>query len=170
VKISHNLSLTPLTLDHAPEVLHLVDANRIYLEQYLYWVKGVVDIASCGEYIHQRVNSGLPNRQWYAICFEQKVVGVFAIKSISDSGIAELGYWLSESAAGNGIISQIVASTASRLQHDKSATALEFCCLEKNTASMAVATRAGALFSHDIDPGVFIDGQMQTLKAFRKLL
>ena len=58
IKMSKDIKLSPLLESDAPDVLRLVNENRINLAKYLYWVKGVSDIASAHKYIFERVNSG----------------------------------------------------------------------------------------------------------------
>jgi len=170
MKISENLLLIPLTLNHAPDILCLVEANRGYLQQYLYWVEGVVDLASCERYIDERVNSGLAHAQWFGIEVNEELVGVFAVKSINQHKVAEVGYWLAQSAAGQGVMSRVIASVVAKLSADSVATTLEFGCLEQNTPSIAVALKAGATLSHQINNYIELDGVLQTLKVYRKQL
>ena len=41
IKISKDIKLSPLLESDAPDVLRLVNENRINLAKYLYWVKDV---------------------------------------------------------------------------------------------------------------------------------
>lgn len=167
IKISKDIKLSPLSESDAPDVLRLVNENRINLAKYLYWVKDVSDIASAHKYIFERVNSGKSGSRWFKINFKGKFCGVFAIKSICpDSAVAELGYWLAQNAHGNGIISQII-SKASQLLTSTHVKFIEFRCLEKNAASIKVALKSGALLVDVIPNFLVADNVLQNLNIYR---
>ena len=170
IKISPTITLTPLQLDDSGDILQLINASRTHLAKYLYWVDGVTDLTSCQHYIDQRINSGLPNAQWYAIYFKLCIVGIFTVKSIDKLGVAELGYWLSHSSIGHGIINTIIDKVPTVILNNTPATAFEICCLTKNVASIKVAIKSGAAFSHAIEEFMVHDGSMQALNVYRKSL
>lgn len=169
IKITSHITLQPLSFDHCEKMLVLINENREHLSNYLYWVDDVKDLISCSQYINQRIGSRQPHAQWYAINFEGKLSGVFAIKLINEEGIAELGYWLSHQATGNGIINKIVAQ-ATTLLKGTPANTIEFCCLDQNHASISVALKSGAKFSHQLDDYMVQNGQHQSLRVYRKTL
>ena len=166
IRLSDNLVLKPLLLSDAPALFQRIEANRSMLATYLYWVKDVVDEASCWRYIDERANSELPKRQWFGVYVNDEVSGVFAIKSIDDNGCAELGYWLSEHAHGHGVISRCVDYLATH-RDDFGIKALEFHCLSKNIASINIAKKAGANYVSTITDYFELDGQMQDLLVYR---
>jgi len=170
IKISQHISLDPLSLTHSAAILQQVNDSRTHLAKYLYWVDKVTDLASCQQYISQRINSGLPHAQWHAIIFKGEMVGVFAIKSVEEQGIAEVGYWLAKPATGYGIMSQIITSASAKLLRETPAKIIEFCCLEHNVASIKLATNLGAVFSHKLNDYTLYDGSVQAVKVYHKTL
>jgi len=166
LQLSEKLALKPLLINDAPALFRRIDANRLMLATYLYWVKDVVDEESCRRYIDERANSYLPKRQWFGVYVNGEISGVFSIKSIDDNGCAELGYWLSEHAHGHGVISRCVDYIATH-RNDFGIKALEFHCLSKNIASISIAKKAGANYVSIITDYFELDGQMQDLLVYR---
>lgn len=163
--ISNKLALHSLSLEQAEVLLDTVNNNRQLLGKYLYWVKEVNDLASATEYIRKRLDSDLPYSKWYYIEQEQQLLGIFGIKSVSDSGIAEIGYWLSKDAQGKGITNKIINKLPDMLTSTP-AKMIEFCCLRENNASRAVAEKAGADLVKIIPDYLTIDDMIQDLLVF----
>ncbi|MCG7529961.1 GNAT family N-acetyltransferase [Psychrobium sp. MM17-31] len=166
IQLSDKLALKPLLVSDAPALFRRIEANRTMLATYLYWVKEVVDEASCRRYIDERANSELPKKQWFGVYVNDEISGVFAIKSIDENGVAELGYWLSEHAHGHGVISRCVDYLAAH-RADFGINSLEFHCLSKNIASISIAKKAGANYISTITDYFELDGQMQDLLVYR---
>jgi len=170
ITISNDVKLTPLLICNANEILKLVNSNRANLARFLYWVKDVSDIASAQKYISDRISSGEHGARWFKVHFKGDFCGVFAVKSIcTDSAVAELGYWLSQSTQGNGVISQII-SKASELLADTHTQFIEFKCLEKNAASINIALKSGALIVDVIPNFAFADNVWQNMNIYRSML
>ncbi|MCX4029184.1 GNAT family N-acetyltransferase [Endozoicomonas sp. SM1973] len=168
MKISNEIALFSLTEKDAHTIFQLVENNRHYLSQFLYWVDSVHDVASTKQYINQRVNSGLPGAQWFKITFHDTTCGIFAIKSISeDTTTAEVGYWLIPQVQGQGIISKIIQDMVVYLKGIDAAKAIEFRCLEQNQGSIKVAMRAGAILLKTIPHYISLNDSLQSLKIFQ---
>ncbi|MFY8351228.1 GNAT family N-acetyltransferase [Pseudoalteromonas sp. SSM20] len=170
IQISPQIILRPLNLLDASAILSLVNLNRERLAEYLYWVEDVRCVDSAKQYIFDRVNNGLNEAHWFKIYFNNEICGVFAVKSICpQTHVAELGYWLGDSAKGNGVISQIVKYLP-KLLANTSANAIEFRCLEQNHASIKVALRAGANLVGSIPDFMVANGIKQNLNIYRVTL
>ena len=170
IQISTQIILRPLNLSDASAILSLVNLNRERLAEYLYWVEDVQCVDSAKQYIFDRVNNGLNEAHWFKIYFNNEICGVFAVKSICpQTHVAELGYWLGDSAKGNGVISQIVKYLP-KLLANTSANAIEFRCLEQNHASIKVALRAGANLVGSIPDFMVANGIKQNLNIYRVTL
>ena len=168
LSITENIELLPLEVTDYSNILDLVESSRPQLGKYLYWVDGVRDEISAHKYIVERINSGLLGSRWFKIQFNKQVCGVFGIKSISvGSGIAEVGYWLSHVAHGNGIIIKIIAQLSSYLLANTEAKIIEFRCLENNTASISVAKKSGAEFVDLIPNYMNTDNENQDLHIYQ---
>ncbi len=167
IQIAEHIKLAPLVESDAADILRVVNLSRASLGQFLPWVEGVNNIESAKKYILDRVNSGLNGSQWFKIYYKDNLSGVFAVKSIcSELNIAELGYWLSSDAQGNGIISQVIARVPSILKNT-SAKVVEFRCLEQNVASINIALKSGASLVDTIPDFAFTNNTMQQLNIYR---
>jgi ribosomal-protein-serine acetyltransferase len=167
INISSDIRLSQLNITDASQILALVDANRSQLEQFLYWVQKVNCENTARDYIQQRVDSGLPQAQWFKIIFKNKPSGVFAIKSVSAKGhVAELGYWLSADAQGYRVISSIILQLP-QLLGESGAKIIEFRCLSENVSSIAVAENAGARLVKSRPNFMTINELSQDLNIYR---
>lgn len=83
--------------------------------------------------------------------------------------VAELGYWLSSDAQGNGIISQVIASVPIILKNT-SAKVIEFRCLEQNVASIKIALKSGASLVGTIPNFVSVGNTRQQLNIYQVAL
>ena len=167
IQIAEHIKLAPLVESDAADILKAVNLSRASLGKFLPWVEGVNNIESAKKYILDRVNSELNGSRWFKIYYKDNLSGVFAIKSICpELNIAELGYWLSSDAHGNGIISQII-SKAPQLLTSTHVKFIEFRCLEKNAASIKVALKSGALLVDVIPNFLVVDNVLQNLNIYR---
>ncbi|WP_462158797.1 GNAT family N-acetyltransferase [Pseudoalteromonas sp. GB56] len=167
IHISDTLCLAPLTKADAEIIHELVNRNRVQLREFLYWVDEVICVQSARAYITQRVDSGLPNAHWFKVHFNNKVCGVFAIKSVcEETYTAELGYWLCSSVHGNGLINKIIEHLV-LLVPSLQVEVIEFRCLELNHASISVALKSGAHFVQSIPNYMVANNVTQSLNIYR---
>lgn len=164
--INDNLYLSVLRLDDAATIFKCVEQNRDLLSKYLYWVETVTDVASCRQYIDDRANSDSPNKQWFKVVSREEVSGIFAIKSIDENGLAEVGYWLSAAVHGIGIIGSIIKKLVNQADI-MGISCIEFRCLTSNLASIRAATKCGAIKEDIVADFLTIDGQSQDLAIYR---
>ena len=144
-RISEITTLKLLSLGDAPALLKVINTSRQRLHRYLHWVDRVTDLPSTQDYIKQRITSNQCNAQWFTICVNNELHGVFGIKYVNtDINIAELGYWHSDSMVGRGIITSIIVVIRSYLRSEYDTKTLEFKVLEQNLASIHVAKKFGA--------------------------
>ncbi|NMP30842.1 GNAT family N-acetyltransferase [Thalassotalea sp. M1531] len=167
--IEENLALRPLSIKDAGEVFLLVEKNREHLAQYLYWVNKVVDVNSTEQYIKARIESELPKATWFAIEVNNKLCGIFGVKSVSSDFIAEVGYWLCSSVQGKGVMSQIVRYINTQLKQ-QNVKVIEFRCLEENKSSIRVAQNAGASLVKVEPNAMKINQQLQSLLFYHVTL
>ncbi|CAM2907809.1 GNAT family N-acetyltransferase [Moritella viscosa] len=171
LNITENIELLSLEEGDSLTILNLVESSRPQLGKYLYWVDSVLDEVSAHKYIAERLHSGLSGSRWFKIKFNTQVCGVFGIKSISDeSGIAEVGYWLTHAVHGNGIIVNVISQLSSFLLERTDAKIIEFRCLEKNIASISVAKKSGAKLVDSIPNYVNTGSESQELHIYQLLL
>lgn len=171
LKISENIELLFLEESDSSIILSLVESSRPQLGTFLYWVDDVRDELSSRKYITERINSGLLGSRWFKIKYNSQVCGVFGIKSISvETGVVEVGYWLSHVVHGNGIIVKIIAQLPSVLLGKTGIKCIEFRCLESNFASISVAKKSGAKLVGSIPNYINIMNKNQDLHIYQLLI
>ena len=170
IQIAEHIKLAPLVESDAADILKTVNLSRASLGEFLPWVEGVNNIESAKKYILDRVNSGLNGSRWFKIYYKDNLSGIFAVKSICpELNVAELGYWLSSDAQGNGIISQVIARVPIILKNT-SAKVIEFRCLEQNATSIKIALKSGASLVGTIPNFVSVDNTLQQLNIYHVAL
>ncbi|MBH0074813.1 GNAT family N-acetyltransferase [Pseudoalteromonas sp. SWYJ118] len=175
IQIAEHIKLAPLVESDAADILKTVNLSRAGLGKFLPWVEGVNNIESAKKYILDRVNSGLNGSRWFKIYYKDlnlpdNFSGIFAVKSICpELNVAELGYWLSSDAQGNGIISQVITRVPIILKNT-SAKVIEFRCLAQNAASIKIALKSGASLVGTIPNFVSIGNTRQQLNIYQVAL
>lgn len=170
IQIAEHIKLAPLVESDAADILKTVNLSRASLGKFLPWVEGVNNIESAKKYILDRVNSGLNGSRWFKIYYKDNLSGIFAVKSICpELNVAELGYWLSSDAQGNGIISQVITRVPIILKNT-SAKVIEFRCLEQNVASIKIALKSGASLVGTIPNFVSVGNTRQQLNIYQVAL
>lgn len=165
-ELDSDLQLKLLSINDAKALLGCVNTSRSQLSKYLYWIDDVRDLKGASDYLSARVNSKVPHAKWFQIHYQKEFAGVFGIKSINGAGVAEVGYWLSMDAQGNGNMGKIV----NNLPHILTGTAsrvIEFRCLAQNKASIAVANKAGARLVKVVPDFQYMNGVMQDLLVYQ---
>lgn len=108
IPVDETLSLQLLEESHAGSLLHLVDANRIHLREWLPWVDNMQEvehshnyILSCQKQFEEGTDLG------FAIMFRNKMAGRIGIHHINQQNkTGEIGYWLAGGLQGMGIVTR----------------------------------------------------------------
>lgn len=137
------------TASDADELFRLTDQNRLYLRRWLPWI----DHATCADDTRRMIVSGLrqfENHQGFhaVICFDGQIVGVVGFHAIDWAHrITSIGYWLSESHQGQGLMT---ASCQAVIEHAFTVwnvNRIAIRCAVGNERSRAIPERLG--FSHE---------------------
>ena len=130
---------------HAAELFALVDANRIYLRQWLPWLDANASADDTRRFIKGALEQFAGNNGFQtAIVFKGQIVGMIGYHNIDwPNRSAGVGYWLAADFQGQGIISR-----ACRFLTNYAFTALglnrvEIRCAVGNHQSRAIPERLG---------------------------
>lgn len=144
-KIDDELSLDLPESHDAPEVFAAIDANREHLGRWLPWVPTITSV-------EDERNSLMNLRKRYAegtgftcILREHGVV-VGGLGTPAWDGLnqmAEVGYWLIESACGRGIMTRSVRRVCDELFSNWNINRIEIRAEPANTPSRAIPERLG---------------------------
>ncbi len=108
IVVSPEIVLRTRTVDDAEEIFALVDSNRQYLRRWLPWLDMNTGPEHTREHIQrcnkqQQEGTGLV----LAITEQEKIIGMLGYNEIDRSNRGGfIGYWLSESHTGRGIMTQ----------------------------------------------------------------
>jgi ribosomal-protein-serine acetyltransferase len=143
--VDAGLRLAQLQSDDAEELFALTDANRAQLRRWLPWLDQTRVLAATDRFITYTQQQASIGSGLHAAIYEQNImVGVCGYNHLEAANRqGQIGYWLAADAQGRGIMSRCVAA----LTH-YGFTKLELhrqiiTCAVANTASAAVAERAG---------------------------
>ena len=96
------------TLDYTAELFQLIQANRIYLEQYLPWIPNIQKEWHAQRFLKEArmMNKG-KQRLTTLIIHQTKLAGAVSLVHMdTPNKRAEIGYWLKEDLQGQGIMSR----------------------------------------------------------------
>ena len=132
------------TLADADPFFAAIDRNRDYLSRWVGWVPETQSVETVEGVIARWMKEADGKLAFqYVIEYRQSIVGVLSAKRFEGNrDLAELGYWLSEDAQGNGIITRSISSLIQKLFED-GINRIEIRIAAPNAKSRAVAERLG---------------------------
>ena len=112
LNIAENTVLKPLSLDDAPYMFQIIDEERDYLRKWLPFIDQTVAEQNIRDYIEFSLSiEGAPQ---FTIYTQEQFVGLVGFKgSDLDNRKIEIGYWLSQNAQGQGIMTSAVSALTS---------------------------------------------------------
>ena len=108
IQVDENISLQPITISHADSMMDLINANRIYLRQWLPWVDNMRTIENAKANIEDcALRAAAKTDFTFVIMFNNKMAGRIGIHHVNQQNkIGEIGYWLADNMQGHGIITK----------------------------------------------------------------
>lgn len=102
--VDNDIALRALTEHDAQTVYDLTTANQAYLAQYLPWADKVESVSDSASFIDS-VQSERAKGQGYGfgIFASGTLIGHISLMHLSTGKTPEIGYWVAESASGQGI-------------------------------------------------------------------
>ncbi len=135
--------LRSLQLDDANQLFQVIHANRVYMRQWLPWVDNtqtVLDSRCFIEDVHHKYVKG--ESVVKAIWYDGQMAGCIGINEINRTHHkASLGYWLSKSLQGRGIMTQAARQMTTFAFEELKLNRVEILSAAKNYRSRAVAQR-----------------------------
>ncbi len=156
VEIGGNISLVPLAMEDAQALFDIIDSEREYLGEWLPFVA----LADSVEYTRSFIELALSQPAHscdplFTIRQEGEVIGIVGFKCTDRfNRRTEIGYWLSESAQGRGIMTNSVRALCSYAFEGMGINRIQIKCAVGNTPSSAIPKRLGFSFE-----GVERDGE-----------
>lgn len=143
IKADDNITVELLDEKHAAETFSLINANRVYLKEWLPWVDDMQTvehfktyIANCKELYKKGIDLGC------VIIYNTTIAGRIGIHHINQQNkIGAIGYWLSENFSGKGIITRSCEAIIKYGFEVLNLNRIEIKCGTGNYKSKAVAER-----------------------------
>ena len=107
-EIAPNLCLTLRLPEHAQEMFSVIDANRDHLREWLPWVDGTNSAEDSRQAALRALKAYGENREMHMTIWQNgRIVGAIGFNNL-DWAVrsCEIGYWLAQSAQGQGIMTQ----------------------------------------------------------------
>lgn len=143
--VESEFSLQQLSLFHAEALFRLTDRHRGYLRHWLPWVDSVTSLedteAFIGQIMAQHQKEGLPH---CVVFCDECLCGVVGFHQIDRRNArGNLGYWLSPSHTGRGIMTWAVRQLVVRGFEQEGLHKVEIRCASGNRKSRAIPERLG---------------------------
>lgn len=164
IRVDDNISLEFLEEIHAASLLDLVNANRVYLREWLPWVDHMQTLENFTRYIIENNKRAADKTDFgYAIIHDRNIVGRIGLHHINHQNkIGEIGYWLAGGLQGKGIITKCCRALIDHGFGVLDLNRIEIKCGVGNDKSRAIAEKLrfkpeGILRQAEWLNGMFID-------------
>lgn len=171
-KIEPDLELRLLEERHAEAFFNLIDQNRAYLLEWVYWVDKVKSADDASGLIKDWLQQFARNDGFVAgIWFKGELAGIINLNYIHwFNRCTNIGYWLGESFQGNGIVTKACRALVNYAFQELDLHRIEIDPPAVNLKSCAVAERLG--FTKEgiqrkkwVWHGQYVDGVFYSLLA-----
>ena len=147
-EVEPSLILRLLDLPDAEIVFAQIEANRSYLRAWLPWLDLNTKATDSAEFIKRSRNNFAARRSLPLGIFKDgNFVGHIECFDLDwENKSAEIGYWLAEDAAGQGIMTKCCRAVINHFFNEHAFERIVICAHVDNVASRAVAERLGFTF------------------------
>ena len=169
--IDETYSLVKLDLTQADEVYEVVDRERAHLSTFLDWLSCVNSVEDELRFMKEMMTLEIENKaRIYAIYEENQLIGTVDIHKIdAQNHTGEIGYWLSQHATGQGVMTKAVRLLCDLAFNDLLLNRLEICAQKENKASQRVAEKVGFRFIGEAREEIYRQGDYVTMYHYELL-
>ncbi|WGV98497.1 GNAT family protein [Vibrio sp. YMD68] len=143
--IDNDVQIALVQESFAPYYAELVQEQTEYLSQWLAWPPYCQSEQDFRIFIQRSLHDYAEGKSMTcAILYKQNIVGNCSFNNINhELRKVEVGYWLSQHEQGNGIVTRVVKQLISMAFNELQMDKVELSAAVDNSASRAVAKRAG---------------------------
>ena len=145
LKITENIVLQRPGLHHSQALYELITSNQQYLRSWLPWLdvnRAEANTQAFLRFVIEQYESGRGAQ--YLIFYDSEMCGMCGFHPLDHANrIGGIGYWLSESHAGKGIMTQCVSALLAQGYREYNLNRIEIACATENHKSRAIAERLG---------------------------
>lgn len=144
-RLEPGLTLELLQPRHAAELFDAVDENRDHLSPWMPWVEATKSVADVEAFIATTLRQIADNNGFQtAIRSGEAIVGVIGMHKIDwHNKSTSLGYWLSQDAQRQGIMTKACTAYVSHAFDELRLHRVEIRCATENAKSRAIPKRLG---------------------------
>lgn len=165
IEISETITLKPISLDDVQAIFNTINMERAYLRKWLPFVDGTLQENDTFGYVQQVLEE---DEIVYTIFDNDDFVGLIGFKNIDETNKkAEIGYWLSESAQGKGIITLSVRELLLYAFDEIDINKIQIKVAVDNERSRRVPERLGfKLEGIELDGELLVDNKFTDLAVY----
>lgn len=172
MKISDRIVLERPSLSHSQTLFELISANDHHLRAWMPWLdinRSEANTHAFLRFVTEQYETGRGPQ--YLIFFDSVMCGMCGFHPLDNvNRIGGIGYWLSESHSGRGIMTQCVRALLDQGFEEYNLNRIEIACATENYKSRAVAERLGftlegILRQNEYLYGRYVDHAMYSMLA-----
>ena len=170
--ISEAVELQLLSKNHRDELFGLVDRNREHLREWLPWVDANQSPRNTESFIKSAISQRESGKGSQYVVFHRAVMcGVCGFHPFDTTNkIGGIGYWLSRTYSGKGIMTLSVKALVEVGFRDYGLNRIEIACATGNARSRAIPERLkfkleGVLREHEYLYGRYVDHAIYSMLA-----
>ncbi len=143
--LGNGVAMHVLTREDADDLFQLVDQNRDHLREWLGWLDGTISAADTQNTIDKAAAEIVAGTAvTCGVFWKDRLVGMCSLRNICrGTGLANIGYWLSPDAEGQGTVTRCVAAFISHALEDLGLDEVQISVAEANRKSRAICDRLG---------------------------
>lgn len=142
--IDTRVHLRTLTVSDAERIFKLVEQNRDHLSRWLPWVADTQTVEDSKAFLdHVESSHASQTGLHFGIVYEERLVGLIGLRVESTQHTANIGYWLSETATGRGLVTRSVQRLCTYGFDQRHLTRIEIRAATENTFSRRIPERLG---------------------------
>ena len=155
IPVNNEIHLEILSESHALLIFATIDSQREYLRKWLPFIDASKKVEDTLFFIRQTANS--PDKDTtYVIFYQNEFAGLAGLKATDYANKrTEIGYWLSESLQGKGIVTSVCKKLIAIAFGEMGMNRVQIRMAVENEKSCAVAKRLGFTFE-----GIESDGEL----------
>ncbi|SHE82003.1 ribosomal-protein-serine acetyltransferase [Seinonella peptonophila] len=170
-RVDDEITLRLLDVHHALTLFRCIQVNRKHLRRWLLWVAETLCVEDCWKFILYTHKKAAKEEEFhFGIWYRGELSGVIGAHSIDwTTKSAEVGYWLSESLQGRGIVTRSVLHMIRFLFEEHDMNRVEIRCALSNLKSQAIPRRLGFQLVGMLREAEKVEGQLENLLIFELL-
>lgn len=157
IDVDNDIYLKEIELTDSEIIYKTIDSERKYLNEWLPFVEFTEDLSYTRNFVESYLNSDRVDLTC-TIIYKEQFVGIIGLKDTDvDNFKTEIGYWLSESAQHQGIITKSCKALINYVFEEMNLHRIRITVATKNFKSQRVVERLG--FKKE---GIKLDGELHS--------